>query len=49
MVLLIPDEKCLVLQHENVSLVVKNAAGYHSGPVAPSVADPAPFSTTGLA
>jgi len=41
MALLIPDEKCLVLQHENFSLSSKNAVGYHPGPVAPSAADPA--------
>ena len=41
MALLIPDEKCLVLQHEHLSLSSKNAAGYHPGPVAPSAADPA--------
>ena len=41
MALLIPDEKCLVLQHKTCPQVAKNAAGYHLGPVAPSAADPA--------
>jgi len=41
MAILIPYEKCLVLQYENFSLTHKNAAGYHPGPVAPSAADPA--------
>ena len=40
---LIPDKKCLVVQHENFSLCIKNTAGYHLGPVAPSATDPAPL------
>ena len=43
MALLIPDEKCLELQHESFSLSSKNTAAYHPGPAAPSAADPAPF------
>jgi len=40
---LIPDEKCLVLQHEDFSLSISNTAGYHLGPVVPSATDPAPL------
>jgi len=44
MALLIPDVKCLVLQHEIFSLSGKQyVAGYHPGPVAPSATDPAPL------
>ena len=45
MALLIPDEKCLVLQLETFSLSSKNATGYHPGAVAQFAADPAPIYT----
>ena len=45
MALLIPDEKCLVLQLETFSLSSKNGTGYHPGAVAPSATDPAPLSS----
>ena len=37
------DERCLVLIKENLFSVVKNASGYHPGPVTPSTSDGAPF------
>jgi len=47
MALLIPDEKCLVAQLKSFPSVLKNAAGYHPGHVAPSAADPAPLLANG--
>ena len=44
MALLIPDEKCIMEQHKNFHQVLKNATGYHPGPVAPSAAAPASLS-----
>ena len=38
-----PDERCLVLIDEILFWGMKNAAGYHSGPVTPSSTDAAPL------
>ena len=40
----IPVESCCVLKMETFLWEVKNAAGYHPGPVTPSTADGAPLS-----
>ena len=39
----IPDKKCLILDFQNLILLVKNAVGYHLGPVTPSTTDGAPL------
>ena len=41
MALLIPDESSLVMLSDKKLRKIKNAAGYHPGPVPPSTADPA--------
>ena len=43
MALLIPDESSLVMLSDKKLRKIKNAAGYHPGPVPPSTADPAPL------
>ena len=43
MAILIPDESSLVMLSVKKFCKIKNAAGYHPGPVPPSTADPAPL------
>ena len=43
-----PDERCLVLINEILFWGMKNAAGYHSGPVTPSSTDAAPLAYSPL-
>jgi len=42
--ILVSDNSCFVLLVDNYISSMENAAGYHLGPVAPSVADPGPIS-----
>ena len=39
MAVLIPDEKCLILQKKKIFWLVQYTAGYHPGPVAPPITD----------